>query len=78
MRRRYAAASVGLNEVDGNFALDQAALVARQSKRWNDPKTQHDAQARIALAGARAKRNEERARSQLAQLNKALVIGHKI
>ena len=69
---------MGLNEVDGNSALDQAALVARQSKRWNDPKTQHDAQARIALAGVRAKRNEGRGWSQLAQLNKAPGIGHKI
>ena len=69
---------MGLNEVDGNSALDQAALVARQSKRWNDPKTQHDAQARIALASVRAKRIEGRARSQIAQLNKARGIGHKI
>ena len=74
---RCSAASVGMIAVDGNPALAQTELVARQAQRWNDPKTEHDAQARIALASVRAKRNEGRARSQLARLRKAPRMGTK-
>lgn len=56
----------------------QAELVARQTERWNDPKTQHDAHQRVALANVQAKRNEGRARMQLMQLDKAPGIKHKI
>jgi Fe-S-cluster containining protein len=57
---------------------EQAQLVARQAERWNDPKTQDDAQARLALVNVRAKANEPRLTSQLKQLEKAPAIKHKI
>jgi Fe-S-cluster containining protein len=57
---------------------EQAELVARQAERWNDPRTQDDARARIALVNVRAKANEPRLTSQLKQLDKAPAIKHKI
>ena len=57
---------------------EQAEMVARQTERWNDPRTQDDARARIALVNVRAKANEPRLTSQLKQLDKAPAIKHKI
>jgi Fe-S-cluster containining protein len=56
----------------------QAELVARQAERWNDPRTQDDARARLALVNVRAKANEQRLNKQLRQLDKAPAIKHKI
>ena len=56
----------------------QAELVARQAERWNDPRTQEDARARLALVNVRAKANEQRLNTQLRQLDKAPAIKHKI
>jgi Fe-S-cluster containining protein len=56
----------------------QAELVARQAERWNDPRTQDDARARLALVNVRAKANEQRLNTQLRQLDKAPAIKHKI
>lgn len=57
---------------------EQAELVARQAERWNDPRTQDDARARLALVNVRAKANEPRLTSQLKQLDQAPAIKHKI
>ena len=57
---------------------EQAELVARQAERWNDPRTQDDARARLALVNVRAKANEPRLTSQLKQFDKAPAIKHKI
>jgi Fe-S-cluster containining protein len=57
---------------------EQAELVARQAERWNDPRTQDDARARVALVNVRARANEPRLSSQLRQLDKAPAIKHKI
>jgi Fe-S-cluster containining protein len=57
---------------------EQAELVARQAERWNDPKTQDDARARLALVNVQAKRNEPRLTAQLKQMEKAPAIKHKI
>jgi Fe-S-cluster containining protein len=56
----------------------QAELVARQAERWNDPRTQDEARARLALVNVRAKANEQRLNTQLRQLDKAPAIKHKI
>ena len=56
----------------------QAGLVARQAERWNDPRTQDDARARLALVNVRAHANEPRLTSQLRQLEKAPAVKHKI
>jgi Fe-S-cluster containining protein len=57
---------------------EQAELVARQAERWNDPRTQDDARARVALVNVRAQANQPRLTSQLRQLEKAPAIKHKI
>ena len=57
---------------------EQQDLVARQSKRWNDPLTQQGAQQRVALAAQRARASEPRMREQLKQLAKAPKIRHRI
>ena len=67
-----------MNEPTAPLTPQQAELVARQAERWNDPRTQDDARARLALANVRAKANEPRLTSQLKQLNKAPTIKHKI
>jgi Fe-S-cluster containining protein len=60
------------------LTAEQAELVARQAERWNDPRTQDDARARVALVNVRARANEPRLNSQLRQLEKAPAIKHKI
>jgi Fe-S-cluster containining protein len=60
------------------LTAEQAELVARQAERWNDPRTQDDARARLALVNVRAKANEPRLASQLKQLDKVPAIKHKI
>jgi len=60
------------------LTAEQADLVARQAERWNDPRTQDDARARLALVNVRARANEQRLNTQLRQLDKAPAIKHKI
>ncbi|MDB5880911.1 MAG: hypothetical protein JWP43_789 [Ramlibacter sp.] len=67
-----------MNEPGESRTPEQAELVARQAQRWNDPRTQDDARARVALVNVRAKANEPRLTSQLKQLDKAPAIKHKI
>jgi Fe-S-cluster containining protein len=67
-----------VSEPTATLTPEQAELVARQAERWNDPRTQDDARARVALVNVRAKANEPRLRSQLKQLDKAPAIKHKI
>jgi Fe-S-cluster containining protein len=67
-----------VNEPAELLTPEQAELVARQAERWNDPRTQDDARARVALVNVRAKANEPRLTSQLRQLEKAPAIKHKI
>jgi Fe-S-cluster containining protein len=67
-----------MNQPTDPMTPEHAELVARQAERWNDPMTQRDAQARIALVNVRAQRNEPRLRTQLKQLDKAPGIKHKI
>jgi Fe-S-cluster containining protein len=67
-----------VNEPGESRTPEQAELVARQAQRWNDPRTQDDARARVALVNVRAKANEPRLTSQLKQLDKAPAIKHKI
>jgi uncharacterized protein len=67
-----------VSEPDLPLTPQQAELVARQAERWNDPRTQDDARARVALVNVRARANEPRLSSQLRQLDKAPAIKHKI
>ena len=67
-----------MSEPSPPLTPEQAELVARQAERWNDPRTQDDALARVALVNVRAKANEPRLTSQLKQLDKAPAIKHKI
>jgi Fe-S-cluster containining protein len=67
-----------MNEPCESRTPEQAELVTRQAERWNDPRTQDDARARVALVNVRAKANEPRLTSQLRQLDKAPAIKHKI
>jgi Fe-S-cluster containining protein len=60
------------------FSDEQAALVARQAERWNDPATQEGARQRVALAAQRAQANQPRMLGHLKQLEKAPRIQHKI
>jgi Fe-S-cluster containining protein len=57
---------------------EDAALVARQAERWNDPATQEGARQRVALAAQRAQANQPRMLAHLKQLEKAPRIQHKI
>ena len=67
-----------MSEPTTSLTPEQAELVARQAERWNDPRTQDDARARVALVNVRARANQPRLTSQLQQLDKAPAIKHKI
>jgi Fe-S-cluster containining protein len=67
-----------VSEPTASLTPQQAELVARQAERWNDPRTQDDARARLALVNVQAKANEPRLTSQLTQFEKAPAIKHKI
>jgi Fe-S-cluster containining protein len=67
-----------MSEPEIKLTPEQDELVARQAQRWNDPRTQDDAIARVALVNVRAKANEPRLNSQLRQFEKAPAIKHKI
>ena len=67
-----------MNEPIPPLTPQQVELVARQAERWNDPRTQEDARARLALVNVRAQANEPRLTSQLKQLDRAPAIKHKI
>jgi Fe-S-cluster containining protein len=67
-----------MSEPDVSIPPEYAELVSRQAARWNDPRTQQDAQARVAQVNVQAQRNEPRLRTQLKQLEKAPAIKHKI
>jgi Fe-S-cluster containining protein len=67
-----------VSEPSPSLTPEQSELVARQAERWNDPRTQDDARARVALVNVRAHANEPRLTSQLKQLDKAPAIKHKI
>ena len=67
-----------MSEPNLPLTAEHAELVARQAERWNDPRTQDDARARVAVVNVRARANEPRLNSQLRQLEKAPAIKHKI